>query len=320
MDTRHLQSFVAVAECGSVSEAARRLRIAQPALSRQIRALEVCVATDLLVRSAKGVTLTPAGARLFPYALSILRQIEAAPDVAAGPSRQVSGRVAVGLPTTASVVLSKPLLLAVKDELPNVRLHLVESLSGYLSDWVGTGRLDLSLLYDPEPSRNLHLQGILIEELALTGRSDAFPRDAREIPLAEIGKYPLALPGNPHSLRKLVERVSGRHGAALDVALEIDSLSVIKTAITECGYFSILAPAAIHAEVNAGSLRGLPIRAPTISRSVSLASSAVRGQTRACLEVGRLILRIAGELQERSVWEGSPFEKRVEALTVEPRR
>lgn len=306
MDTRHLRSFVAIAECGSVSEAARRLRIAQPALSRQVRALEEEIRTPLLFRSARGVVLTPAGERLFPYALSVLRQIEAVPDIAAGPSQQVSGRVAVGLPTTASVVLSKPLLIAVRDELPNVRLHLVESLSGYLRDWVGAGQLDLSLLYDPEPSSTLHLQGILVEELMLAGRADAFRDDLHEIPLAELAAYPLALPGGPHSLRQLVEAVAGRHGATLDVKLEIDSLSVIKTAIAECGYFSILASAAIHAEMAAGLLRGLPIRAPVISRSVALASSAVRGQTRACLEVSRLILRIARTLQAQSLWKGVP--------------
>lgn len=310
MDTRHLQSFVAVAECGSVSEAARRLRIAQPALSRQIRALEADLSVELLVRSTRGVTLTPAGERLFPYANSVLRQLDAVPEVIGGPEKEVSGRVAIGLPTTASAVLSRKLLLAVRNELPNVRLHLVESLSGYLTEWVQTGYLDLCLLYDPAPTPNLKLEGILIEELGLAGLSTAFPAGVSHIRLDELPRYPLVMPGGSHSIRRLVDSLAARHGIKLNVTLEVDSLTVIKMAISEGIYFTVFAPAAIHEELDAGSLRNLPIVEPTINRSVALASSTVRGQTRACLEVAKLTMRLARGLQESGVWRGSPFAAR----------
>lgn len=222
MDTRRLHTFVAVAECGSVSEAARRLHIAQPALSRQLQALEAELRTELLVRSGKGVTLTPAGERLFPYALSVLRQLDAVPEIVADSETKVSGRVAIGLPTTASAVLSKPLLLAAAKELPNVQMHLVESLSGHLTDLVHMGKLDLSLLYDPEPSPHLNLEGILIEELGLSGAAHALPTGLSHIRLDELADYPLAIPASSHSLRRLLDTVSIRHGIRLNIALEVD--------------------------------------------------------------------------------------------------
>jgi LysR family nitrogen assimilation transcriptional regulator len=306
MDTRRLHTFVAVAECGSVSEAARRLHIAQPALSRQLQALEAELRTKLLVRSGKGVTLTPAGERLFPYALSVLRQLDAVPEIVADSETKVSGRVAIGLPTTASAVLSKPLLLAAAKELPNVQMHLVESLSGHLTDLVHMGKLDLSLLYDPEPSPHLNLEGILIEELGLSGAAHALPTGLSHIRLDELADYPLAIPASSHSLRRLLDTVSIRHGIRLNIALEVDSLAVTKSVIEDGQYFAILAPAAIHQELAAGRLRNLPIVKPRVIRSVALASSAVRGQTSACQAIGRLTLRIARELLESGVWRGTP--------------
>jgi LysR family nitrogen assimilation transcriptional regulator len=309
MDTRRLHTFVAVAECGSVSEAARRLHIAQPALSRQLQALEADLKAELLNRTAKGVTLTPAGERLFPYALSLLRQLEAVPEIVADSEAKVTGRVAIGLPTTASAVLSKPLLLAARQELPNVRLHLVESLSGHLTDLVQLGKLDLSVLYDPEPSPYLNLEGILIEELGLSGAVHALPEHLSHVPLKELGAYPLAIPTGQHSLRRLVDTMAVRYGVKLNIALEVDSLSVAKMAIEDGHYFAVLAPAAIHQEIAAGHLRNLPIVKPRVSRSVALASSAVRGQTRACQEVAKLSLRIARSLLRSGAWKGLPVQQ-----------
>jgi LysR family nitrogen assimilation transcriptional regulator len=307
MDTRHLHTFATIAECGSFSEASRRLRIAQPALSRQIRALEASLPSPLFLRSGKGVTLTPAGERLFPYALSILRQLEAVPAIVSGSDADISGRVVIGLPTTASSVLSRPLLLAARSELPHVHLHLIESLSGYLAEWVQMGKLDLSVLYDPAPSSTLHLEGLLIEEVALVGAPHAFPAGVTQVRIEDLGRYPLILPGGPHSLRRQIDSVAIQHGAALDIPLEVDSLTIIKQMISEGPYFSILAQAAIHQELAERRLRSVPIVRPRISRSIALASSAVRGQTRACIAIARLTARLARALQQSGAWKSSPY-------------
>ncbi|HEX8272451.1 MAG TPA: LysR family transcriptional regulator [Longimicrobiaceae bacterium] len=78
MDFRHLRYFVAVAEEGTFTRAARRLFIAQPALSKQIQDLEDEIGTRLLVRTARGVSLTPPGAELLEHARSILAREAAA--------------------------------------------------------------------------------------------------------------------------------------------------------------------------------------------------------------------------------------------------
>ncbi len=75
MNLRQLESFVRVAELGSFSKAARLVGIAQPALSRQVRLLETDLRESLLLRNGRGVSLTPAGRRLFEHGVQILQQV-----------------------------------------------------------------------------------------------------------------------------------------------------------------------------------------------------------------------------------------------------
>src|SRR6266550_2250445 len=89
MELRHLRYFVAVAEEGSVTLAAeRRLHTAQPSLSRQIRDLEMEVGAQLLVRSVRGIELTPAGRAFLDHARLALSQVEAAGEAARRATRQ----------------------------------------------------------------------------------------------------------------------------------------------------------------------------------------------------------------------------------------
>ncbi len=165
MDIRPLRYFVTIAELGSFSAASRHLNVAQPALSRHIKALEADLATPLLVRSPQGVTMTEPGERLFHHALSILRQIDLVPGMVTKPDHPVTGRVSIGLPTSASAILSAPLLARAAERFPGVRLHLVESLSGFLLEWVQSRRVDLAILFDAEPSPTLWLKTMLVENL-----------------------------------------------------------------------------------------------------------------------------------------------------------
>ena len=97
MELRHLRYFLAVADCGSVAEAARRLHIVQPALSRQIRDLEEDLGSDLFHRNAKGVLLTTPGAQFAIDARRVLNDVEAARDLFVRIARGQSGALRIGL-------------------------------------------------------------------------------------------------------------------------------------------------------------------------------------------------------------------------------
>ncbi|MDA8048410.1 MAG: LysR family transcriptional regulator [Rhodospirillales bacterium] len=305
MDIRSLRYFVTIAELGSFSAAARYLNVAQPALSRQIKALEARFATRLLVRSPRGIAVTAPGERLFRYGLSILRQLEQVPAVIKDRDQPVTGLVTVGLPSSVSPILSLPLLARAKEKVPGVRVHLVESLSGYLNEWVQTRRLDLAILFDAEPNLNHRLDAMLVEELCLVGEAGAFPAGMRSIPFAGLSGYPLVLPGMSHSLRRLLEAMARSHGVRLDVAYEVDSRAVVVRLARAGDAFAILAEGAVRDEILSGRLRALKIIEPRVSRSVSLAASVLPGGTPACEEVRRVILELGRELQTTGAWKAA---------------
>ncbi|HUA77825.1 MAG TPA: LysR substrate-binding domain-containing protein [Acetobacteraceae bacterium] len=306
MDIRPLRYFVTIAELGSFSAAARYLNIAQPALSRHIKALEESFGTRLLVRSPRGITITAPGERLFRYGLSILRQVEQVPAVVKDLGQPVTGLVTVGVPSSVSPILSVPLLARARERFPGVRIHLIESLSGYLGEWVQTRRLDLALLFDAEPSPNHHLDPLLVEELCLVGAAEAFPQGQRSIPFARLDRYPLVLPGLSHSLRRLLEAMARSHGIRLDIAYEVDSRTVVLRLARAGQAFAILAEGAVRDEIAEGRLRAPKIVRPSVSRSVSLAASSLPGGTPACEEIRRLIIEVTEDLQKSGVWKSVP--------------
>jgi len=306
MDIRPLRYFVTVAELGSFSAAARHLNVAQTALSRHVAALESELTTQLFVRTPRGVSMTEPGERLLHYGLNILRQLELVPNVVHGPERQVMGRVSVGLPSSVSAIFSAPLLVRATRLLPGVRVHLTESLSGYLEEWVQCNRLDVAILFNAVPSPNVLLSNMLVEDLCLLGPIDAFPKRASSVEFHQLQRYPLVLPGMLHSLRRLLENMARSHGIRLNVAYEVDSQTVTRDLLHTGGLFGIVSQGALHEEVAAGRLRALRIVAPAVSRSVALAMCALPGRTPACEQIGKLMLDLARELQASGVWKASP--------------
>ena len=106
MDLKQLRTFRAVAELGSLSKAADRLRAAQPALSRHIKLLEHELRVELFVRNGRGMLLTSAGRMLLDRTTGLIRQIEQVSDDLKSANGSPSGRVILGLVPTVSAVLS----------------------------------------------------------------------------------------------------------------------------------------------------------------------------------------------------------------------
>jgi LysR family transcriptional regulator, nitrogen assimilation regulatory protein len=101
MDLRQLRSFVQIADLASISKAAERLHITQPSLSLQIKSLETELGVQLLTRHSKGVTPTNQGRVLVGHARKILGDLDQITKLLSSTSSNPTGRVAVGIPTSA---------------------------------------------------------------------------------------------------------------------------------------------------------------------------------------------------------------------------
>ncbi len=147
MELRHLRYFVAVAEEGSITNAAeRRLFTAQPSLSRQIRELEMEVGVKLLDRKARGITLTAAGRVFLDHARLALLQVDTAAEaarLAEKPSRAV---FVIGFLIGQEVAWLPETMRILREEAADIEVMVVSQSSPELASALMRGKLDLAFL------------------------------------------------------------------------------------------------------------------------------------------------------------------------------
>jgi DNA-binding transcriptional LysR family regulator len=152
VELRHLRYFVALAEDLHFGAAARRLRIAQPSLSQQIRSLEKELGVTLLERANRGTKLTEAGAVYLLEARAILASVETAATDARRAERGEVGRLAIGFLSLAALDVLPPLLERFRKINPDVSITLLEQSTEEQMRGVLDGTLDLGIVREPAPS------------------------------------------------------------------------------------------------------------------------------------------------------------------------
>lgn len=276
MDLKQLEYFVHVAELGSFTRAATYLQVAQPALSRQVRSLEVELRQPLLDRNGRGVTLTEAGKRLLAHARGILQQVQRARDDLEDQRGAATGRLAIALPPSVSRTLTGPLVQAFREQLPRATLTVVEGLSAYALEWLAIGRVDGAVVYNVTPSPAIDLQPLLDEPLYLVSARPARARRIGElVTLREVAAHELVIPSRPHSMRMLLETALAGEGCRARVALEIESVPAILDLVQQGGCHALLAENAIRASGRPEAFQLRPIQPPLVA-TLWMATSALR--------------------------------------------
>jgi LysR family nitrogen assimilation transcriptional regulator len=301
MELRQLRYFVAISEAGSILKAAGKLRVAQPALGQQIAALEHDIGARLLNRSSRGVTLTDAGEAFLEHARVVLADVERAKLAVLETGQTIQGEVVLGLSSTVALVSALPILNACRERLPDVRLRVVEAYSGFLYEWLRTGRLDLALLYEETVEAGLSKSPLLDDRLVFI-TSATGPRIPKRISLKSLSKWPLVLPSREHRLRRIIESACASLGFDLNVVIEIDSISAVKRA-TEAGVGATILPlGAVAEEAACGRLRTARIDDESMVHRAVCATNVTRPSTRACTAVKDLIHRVVHDMVISGTW------------------
>lgn len=243
MDLKQLEYFVHVAELGSFTRASTVLRVAQPALSRQVRSLEVELRQPLFDRNGRGVTLTEAGKRLLAHGRGILQQVERARQDLEDQRGAATGHLAVGLPPSLSRTLTAPLVEAFRARFPRATLTVVEGLSAYALEWLALGRIDCAAVYNVAPSAAIDLQPVQDEALYLvSAKAQGAPRP---VSLAKLAEHELVMPSRPHSIRMLLETTLAGAGLKPRIGLEIESVPAILDLVERHPLHAVLAADAL---------------------------------------------------------------------------
>jgi LysR family nitrogen assimilation transcriptional regulator len=304
METRRLVNFVAIVDCGSLTRAAERMHIAQPALSQQVAALEAEFGKPLLLRTHRGVTVTSAGRALYTNAQSLLRQMKQLESDVKSAGDFVSGSVSVGIPVSCAAIFSMPLLTAIRRKYPQIVLRISENLSGLLGELILNNRLDIAMLYASPGSQGLVRKPMLIERMCLVCRPSmglTVPAGAA-VHVASLADVPLVLPGHSNGLRALVDAAFARHGLKPKIIAELDSLPTLRGAAEQGLAATILPRSAAH-DVS----RKLEIREiiePTIERTIVLCRPTASAPSQPVEAVEALLIETLEDLVVSGRWKG----------------
>ncbi len=303
MELRQLRYFVHVVAAGSMGRAAAELGVVVSALSQQISRLESELATRLLQRSAAGVRPTDAGLAFLRQAQLTLRHADDA--VRAAQQARLSGHVSVGLAPSTAAVLGLPFLQAMRQRYPDVRLHLVENLSGHLATMLNARQLDLAVLFETGTLRHCSVLPLLDERLFVIGARllQGMPTGKR-VRLAQLAGLPLLLPTGTHGLRAVVARAFARARCKPDIALEVDGLALLMDAV-RAGVGATVQPGAALARLPEGELSIVAIADRDALRRNWLVSLSDDELPPAALAARVTLMDVARTLVAAGAWPGA---------------
>jgi LysR family nitrogen assimilation transcriptional regulator len=296
MDLKQLEYFVRVAELGSFTRAAIALDVAQPALSRQVRLLEVELRQNLLARNGRGATPTEAGKLLLEHGRGILHQVERAREELGRVRGALAGRVAIGLPPSVAKVLAVPLIREFRRRMPEATLSITEGLSVGMQESLATGRLDIALLYNATASADTEITPLLEEDLFLVERQAKATRTTpKAVALKDIAALPLVIPSRPNAIRMLVESGLANLGLRPHIALEIDGVAAILELVADGAGSAVLSRNAVATSGRPQAFALRPIT-PRLRIKLSIAVSSQRPATLTQKAMLELIQQTAREL------------------------
>lgn len=307
MELRQLKYFIAVADCGSLSRAAKRLFIAQSALSQQMLQLEETLKVPLFDRSHKGVTLTESGRAFYEHARAIMRQVNDAKAAALQPLTETpTGSVIVGIPPSVSDALALPLYQRARECFPRIEVVFAEELTGNLIEQLRQGRLTLAFLFDDGQLDEFWRKDLAAERLHLISRARPGQHLAREVSFREAMQAPLILPSPEHGVRQRIETVAQQYGLypQREVA-EINPLNILRSAVMAGLGSTILPLAPMQSALDAGLVAAQEIREPELFRTISVCASRNLPISRAAAAISRMTLDLARELCGSGQWQSA---------------
>lgn len=303
MELRQLRYFVRIIETGSMGSAAQDLDIGVSALSQQMSRLENELAIRLLQRTSRGVTPTNAGLAFYSQAQLALRHADDA--ILAAREARLSGHVSVGMAPSTASILGIPFIHAMQENYADVRLHVVESLSGNLERMINTRQIDLAVVFQKDKILRWSARPILEEQLFLIG-SHALLAALPDNPITpeQLAGIPLIMPSQGHGLRGRLDAVCQEHALNVEIVAEIDGLALLMRAVRD-GLGATLQPGAAISHLDNDALRVIGVHNPVLSRPNFLVSLSDDKLTPAGLAARVVLTKVMRQLVDAGEWPGA---------------
>lgn len=300
MNLEQLRGFVEVADLGHFTQAAAKLHLAQPSLSRQISSLETELGAELFHRARGNISLTDAGETLLPRARRMLADadtIRAEMGELAGLQR---GRVRLGATPTLCISLVAEAMAAFHAAHPGVELLLTEAGSNVLIEQLAAGTVDMALitLSDALPVAGSALvrTPLLTEELVVVSSAEHAPVATGGIDLEALARLPLVFFAESYDLRAVTDAAFRAAGLAPTPVVEGAEMDAVLRFV-ERGLGVAVVPAMVL--LDRPTLRSVRLIDPRLIRTIGLAHRSDVNPTRAAAAMRRVITATARELVDR---------------------
>jgi LysR family hca operon transcriptional activator len=266
MELRHLRYFVAVAEEKSITVAAkRRLRTAQPSLSRQLRELETEVGARLMTRSASGIELTAAGKAFLDHARLALAQVEAAAAAARRAAHPEERTLALGFLSGCEPEWLPGVMHVLREELPRIEVTISSKHSPQLAEGLATGKLDAAFLRREERYPDLVYKVLVREPLIVVLPSDhRLASRAAIAPKDLLGETFIGMADQAPVLRSIIEDYIRRSGVDLQPTHRVEYLSMAMSLVASTRGVAVLPDFARNFLTRSVIARPLAGKAPSI--------------------------------------------------------
>lgn len=267
METHQLRYFLAVAQTGSFTQAARQCNVSQPSLSIQIAKLEEELGGPLFERTRKGGRLTARGETFLPRAKAILEQMESAREDAKALSGLTLGKVGLGCMPTTGAHLLPPILTAFRKAYPKIQVHLKEESSPDLARDLEQGEIELAIMDEAGLRPGLDHQAILSEELLLALPAKHPLAGKSHLSLKQVAEEPFILMKSGHGFRQITLDLYRKAGLEPRVVFESGGIETVQ-AMVAAGLGISLVPQMV-AKFPGVAYAG--VSAPKAARTLSLA-------------------------------------------------
>lgn len=267
MDLNLLRSLVAVAEAGAITEAALRLGLTQPALTRRIQQLEAEFGAELLSRSRKGAQLTEAGQLVEREARVLIDRYDNLKNEVVSHRRVQGGTIRIGGGATVVSFMLPDAIAKFQREFPNVHFHVKEASSSDIASDVADGRLELGLVTQPVRTAGLDIAPLVDDRIVLIAAADSPLAALDELPVAALdGQNFVGFEGGS-AIRQIVDANLREAGVQINVVMELRSIPAIVRMVMTTGNLAFVSQLGVPSELG---VRVVPVRGLDIRRELAV--------------------------------------------------
>ena len=269
---RHLHTFVAVAQQGTLGRAAETLNLSQPALSKTLNELEQLTGTRLFNRGRLGAQLTLAGQQFLTHAVKILDALNQAGQSVNQRSEQPSDVVRIGALPTAALGILPAVIGPFHKQQPHVTLQVATMNSTMILSGLKSGELDLGIgrMSDPELMAGLNYELLFLESLKLVVRP-SHPLLNENITLSRVMEWPVVVSPQGTLPRQIAQALLTSQGCKLPVTcIETLSASLSRQLTLDFNYVWFVPSGAVQEDLRQGMLTALPITTQSAAEPIGI--------------------------------------------------